>query len=389
MVGGVFVRRAKNWMVNGKHLSEEEPRVMKGSAGTRIDVNSIVNKIATLDVRALSILRNRIPGLYIPLACIVDYYGTIFECQSPVSITQTSLAYGSDSEGILFKNDDLQAEQIAKRIGEILNIRPYQLSESISGISKTAYLPYNVQIHNGDKDGEYFLVNAYRLFPNEEPMVHKDLSSGGDKELLTYLAQLETYGKQLRPEHAVKNHNNEPAEGMNYYTWKIPQQCSECGGIIQEYTYYYYEKRAVNKMNSLISQYYCCLKDYEKLAPTESLQVPRNKLQLKELQGSERQPFWLNTITNQKFSEPQFKKMPLNPDAFVIRPDQMDGKSQFDIKSDQEEIIRSVQRMKDENIKNLIRDLNDIEEDPLNPTEIKEMMHRRGIPIRYIGKICT
>ena len=66
MVGGVFVRRAKNWSVNGKRLSEDEPRVMKGSAGTRIDVGSIVNKIATLDVRALSILRGRIPGLFIP-----------------------------------------------------------------------------------------------------------------------------------------------------------------------------------------------------------------------------------------------------------------------------------------------------------------------------------
>ena len=67
----------------------------------------------------------------------------------------------------------------------------------------------------------------------------------------------------------------------------------------------------------------------------------------------------------------------------------MDGKSQFDIKSDQEEIIRANQRMKDENIKNLIRDLNEIEEDPLNPTELKNLMHRRGIPLRYIGKICT
>ena len=167
MVGGIFVRRAKNWSINGKYLSEDEPRVMKGSAGTRIDVYSIVNKIASLDVRALAILRHRIPGLNIPLACVIDYYGSVFECQSPVSITQTSLAYGSDTEGILFKNDDKQAEQVAKRIGEILNIRPYTLSESISGISKIAYLPYNVQLHNGDKSGEYFLVNAFRLFPNE------------------------------------------------------------------------------------------------------------------------------------------------------------------------------------------------------------------------------
>jgi hypothetical protein len=39
MVGGVFVRRAKNWTINGKFLSEDEPKVKKGSAGTNIDVN--------------------------------------------------------------------------------------------------------------------------------------------------------------------------------------------------------------------------------------------------------------------------------------------------------------------------------------------------------------
>ena len=30
MVGGLFVRRAKNWMVNGKRLSDDQPQIMKG-----------------------------------------------------------------------------------------------------------------------------------------------------------------------------------------------------------------------------------------------------------------------------------------------------------------------------------------------------------------------
>ena len=79
MVGGLFVRRAKSWMVCGKILDEKEPRIIKGSAGAHIDVNQVVNKIATLDVRTLAILRHRIPGLSIPLACIIDYYGLLFE----------------------------------------------------------------------------------------------------------------------------------------------------------------------------------------------------------------------------------------------------------------------------------------------------------------------
>jgi len=39
MVGGLFVRHAKNWFVNGMKLSEDDPRVVKGISGTNLDVN--------------------------------------------------------------------------------------------------------------------------------------------------------------------------------------------------------------------------------------------------------------------------------------------------------------------------------------------------------------
>lgn len=33
--------------------------------------------------------------------------------------------------------------------------------------------------------------------------------------------------------------------------------------------------------------------------------------------------------------------------------------------------------------------MNNIEEDPLNPMELKSLLHKKGIPLRYMGKICT
>ena len=45
--------------------------------------------------------------------------------------------------------------------------------------------------------------------------------------------------------------------------------------------------------------------------------------------------------------------------------------------------------MKDENLTELIDDLNNIDEDPLNARELKTTLHKRGIPMRYLGKICT
>jgi len=107
------------------------------------------------------------------------------------------------------------------------------------------------------------------------------------------------------------------------------------------------------------------------------------------LPARERVPFWLDIETGQKYEEPQFKKIPLNPDAFILSPEQIDEESAADIKQDQEEIVRAYQSMKDEGLSSLINDLNNVDEDPLNPVELKQMMHARGAPLRLLGKICT
>ena len=82
LVGGVYVRRAQDWLVANKHLSDEIPM-----AGSNVNINKVVAKLAPLDVRALALLRFRIPKLVVPLACVVNYYGIVFEVQSPIALT--------------------------------------------------------------------------------------------------------------------------------------------------------------------------------------------------------------------------------------------------------------------------------------------------------------
>jgi hypothetical protein len=81
--------------------------------GASVNLGQIVARMARYDVRALALLRFKIPKLVIPMACIIDYYGIVFEVQSPVPITQNSLVYGSDTDGLLFKNDDPEGVQMA------------------------------------------------------------------------------------------------------------------------------------------------------------------------------------------------------------------------------------------------------------------------------------
>ena len=44
-----------------------------------MDVNQVVAKLAKMDVKTLAMLRNKIDGLIIPMCCIVDYFGIVFE----------------------------------------------------------------------------------------------------------------------------------------------------------------------------------------------------------------------------------------------------------------------------------------------------------------------
>ena len=52
--------------------------------------------------------------------------------------------YGSDNEGLLFKNDDEEGVNMALRIAKLMNIQPQVIKEKATGLSKNAILPYTV-----------------------------------------------------------------------------------------------------------------------------------------------------------------------------------------------------------------------------------------------------
>ena len=85
-------------------------------------MSQVNHKIASLEVRAFGILRNRIHKLVIPLACTIDYYGALYQIQSPCPLSLNSLAYGSDTNGVLYKDDNPGGERIAREVAELLNL---------------------------------------------------------------------------------------------------------------------------------------------------------------------------------------------------------------------------------------------------------------------------
>jgi hypothetical protein len=157
-----------------------------------IDSVEINRKVASLDARNLSLLRNQIENLVVPLSCIVDYFGVKFECFSIPPISLNSLVYGSDTEGLVFANQDEGAHQMAVKIGLLLNLKPHFIREQTTSKLKQIVLPYDVQLHrNSDaQDPSIYILNAHRLFASEESL----------RSLLSPPSDVELLGRQLRPE---------------------------------------------------------------------------------------------------------------------------------------------------------------------------------------------
>ena len=217
MVGGLFVRRAKDWVVSGRSLSQDSPEILQGREKIKTDVIQINSRLAALDVRALSLLRHKIPDLIIPLACVVDFYGLVFEVQSPAHLDLNSLVYGSDTDGLLYQDDDENGEKVAFQIQKYLNLKAFKIKERATGIVKEVILPIGVQIHRCGH--EYYLINAHKLIASEEPLVHKSNTKKLPYELVEHMALLETMRRQLRPEHTISYNYKHTLEGLVYYKW--------------------------------------------------------------------------------------------------------------------------------------------------------------------------
>ena len=124
-------------------------------------------------MRNSSLLRNKVENIVVPLTCIVDYFGLRFEAMSIIPASINSLAYGSDTNGLIFKDSDKEAEQMAEQIGKLLNLKPHIIQEGATQKLKKVYLPYSVQLHRNHEsqiDKQFYLFGCVRLFPSEESL---------------------------------------------------------------------------------------------------------------------------------------------------------------------------------------------------------------------------
>jgi hypothetical protein len=92
-------------------------------------------------------------------------------------------------------------------------------------------LPYDSEVHFTD-DGLIYFLNLARIFV-------PDLTTEIDNEYALC--------RVLRPEFQFTFSSGEPDNNYILVTWQNPVPCSECGEIITDYDYFYYEKRSLDK----------------------------------------------------------------------------------------------------------------------------------------------
>jgi len=173
-------------------------------------------------------------------------------------------------------------------------------------------LPFDSEIHFAD-DGLIYFLNPVRIFAPDL----SELDESHDDILM--------YGKVFRPEFQMTYSTGEPNNDFLLVTWKNPVPCSECGEIITDYDYFYYEKRSLDKNKALLKQYYCCIRCYVRLQPYDGFKVPSNKIVKKTLPTHLRKTLWVNARTGEIAEKMPMKLIPINPDAFVYFPEFIDG----------------------------------------------------------------
>lgn len=157
----------------------------------------------------------RIPGLHVPLSCLIDYRGHRMLALSILPIDRQTLRYGSDDGGRTVHDDQPLLAKKLREAAALLNLAPH-----LAGVyeQKFLYSACDVEGHQG-RDGRNYIVDFARGFPPETPRVPLPNTPQAQRYRGSHLYRL------LRPE-LVKKAPSGPLS---------PDAFSGFGGGIQKY----------------------------------------------------------------------------------------------------------------------------------------------------------
>ncbi|KAJ4459329.1 putative protein TIF31 [Paratrimastix pyriformis] len=345
IVGGILFRRVAGWEILHEDIGEGD----------------VAFKVAAHEVRACALIaKAKIPGLCVPLCCLVDAYGIRFLCHAIAPLDLNTLAYGSGNDALIIQQHP-DAAPYAQQIGSLFNLAPHPVLERLSAAPVSLYTPVSLELHrninykDGDTMPRYFVLNAGRCFAPDIPTASDTELDGVDaisRVLRQEMTGLYAAGEQLM-------------SGWVMYTSTEPHTCAQCGKMIIDYEYYTYEKK----------RYELCLSCFE-TCNHEALPYPVQRLVKKSIPFSQRETYWRHETTGERVDTKPLQITPLNPDAFYTR----DEAGTTALRGCSRYVLETV-------VPRFIEELEELECTPLTPEDLTEEMHRRGINMRYLGRI--
>lgn len=138
-----------------------------------VDKNNLYNgdhyaaKAAGHDLKSLiQVYKSRIPGLYVPMMCLVDYLGYRLIAMSMLPVDTTTLCYGSCDGGMEVHDDIPEFNSKMLELGKVLNLKAHAAGSG----GKEIVGPCDIEGHRG-RDNQFYLLDFARLFPPEAPIL--------------------------------------------------------------------------------------------------------------------------------------------------------------------------------------------------------------------------
>jgi len=361
VVGGVVFRKVGGWICDGQNLGEGD----------------IAFKMAGHDQRAADRLRDQVKDLQVPLSCIIDFCGQRFHCIAQTSLSATSIAHGSATDGLSICKSERDVLEVARAAGEFLNVAEHTVRPSLRGERKreeTCALGLRTQIFSSADGQQFIIFNAAGALPSDVT----DDKAPGKKEDKDDDTEVMKKVKLLRPE-LVRNFGagSKTIDGYEFYTSQQPVMCDVCSKIVLEHTYYAYEKR----------EYDVCINCYNNLEK-DQFAVPFDKLKRKVVPPKERLRYWKNKEGDVQLERP-VHLTPLNSDgeAFPRTREEL-SELTLGVCLTETALLRNASSYLHETIiPEFVDEINELRWVPNTGDELVAAMHERGINVRYIGTI--
>jgi len=115
-------------------------------------------KIAGHELRGLMCYYNaRIPGICLPLMCLIDYCGYRIVALSLLPVNKHTLIYGSSDGGLNVVNSNPEFDALMHKAAKVINLKPHVSRDGIILCG-----PTDIEGHRSDIDGRYYLLDFAR-----------------------------------------------------------------------------------------------------------------------------------------------------------------------------------------------------------------------------------